>query len=127
VRFIATMAHELAHYVLATLKSGVPGGRELAELATDLAVAYLGFGVFSANTAFEFSQHQDTFSQGWSSSRNGYLSERSWAFAIALFCALTDAPLPLGHLKKSAGDLTKAAARYLSKNDALLAPLRAIA
>jgi hypothetical protein len=128
MRLIATLAHELSHYrLLVVARTDPPGGRELEELATELAVVFAGFGVFGANTAFEFTQHRDAFSQGWSARTSGYLSERSWAFAIALFCALTGAPLPLDHLKKGLGDLTRAAARYLSKNDARLAPLRAIA
>jgi hypothetical protein len=87
-------------------------------------VAYLGFGV-SAPTWRSSSASIKTPSAR--ASRSGCLSERSWAFAIALFCALTGAPLPLDHLNKRAADLTKAAARYLSRNDALLAPLRTVA
>jgi hypothetical protein len=128
MRLIATLAHELAHYLLlAKARTDPPGGAELEELATDLAVAYLGFGVFSANTAFEFGQHQDAFSQGWSSSRNGYLSERSWAFALALFCTLKGVAVPTEHLKAALVDPTRKAMRYLGRNAGLLAPLRDIA
>ena len=55
------------------------------ELATDLLTVYLGFGIFGANSAFNFSQHHDTMSQGWKYSRSGYLNERAWVFALALF------------------------------------------
>ncbi len=96
-------------------------------MATDLAVAFRGFGVFGANTAFTFGQHQDAFSQGWASSRNGYLSERSWAFALALFCTLKDKPEPTEHLKAALVDPTRKAMRYLERNAGLLAPLRDIA
>jgi hypothetical protein len=123
---IATLAHELSHYILATVHAPIPGGNDLNELATELTVAYAGFGVLAANAAFRFEQHQDTFGQGWSASRSGYFSERTWAFAIALFCALKDLDPPLDHLKDSPRDLTKAAARYLKRNPQLLAPLRGI-
>jgi hypothetical protein len=128
VKLIATFAHELSHYlILVAARTEPPGGAELEELTTELAVALRGFGVFGANAAFEFGQHGDAFSQGWASSRNGYLSERSWAFALALFCTLKAVDLPVTHLKPSLVDPVRKAARYLERNPALLEPLRAIA
>lgn len=126
-KLIATFAHELSHYLLATILKPIPGGNDLHELATELTVAYTGFGIFSANTAFHFEQHQDPFGQGWSSGRSGYFSERTWAFALALFAALQGIELPRDQLKPSLADLTRQAQRYLKRNDALLAPLREIA
>lgn len=126
-KLIATFAHELSHYLLATIMKPIPGGNDLHELATELTVAYTGFGIFSANVAFHFEQHQDPFGQGWSSRRSGYFSERTWAFALALFAALRETELPRDQLKPSIADLTRRAERYLKRNDALLAPLRAIA
>ncbi|HEY3799348.1 MAG TPA: hypothetical protein VGL58_13440 [Caulobacteraceae bacterium] len=124
---IATLAHELSHYLLATIRKPMPGGMQLHELATDLTVAFAGFGVFGANHAFTFAQHQDAFGQGWQAGRNGYLSERSWAFALALFAALKDVEVPREQLKGSVADLTRKATRYLAGNPARLAPLQAIA
>ena len=127
-KLIATLAHELAHYLLrAKARTDPPGGGELEELATDLAIAWLGFGVIGANAAFSFGQHGDAFSQGWASSRSGYLSERSWAFALALFCTLKDIPAPTDHLKDTLVDPTRKAMRYLDRHATLLAPLRDIA
>lgn len=126
-KLIATLAHELAHYLLLSARSPLPGGDELHELTTELTVAYSGFGVFGGNHAFSFEQHQDTFSQGWSTSRNGYFSERTWAFAIALFAALKGVEIPIDKLKASVADLAKQASHYLAKNASLLAPLREIA
>lgn len=126
-RLIATLAHELSHYLLATVRAPLPGGNELHELATELTVAYAGFGVFSANAAFTFEQHQDNFGQGWSAQTSGYFSERTWAFAIALFCALKGETPPVDHLKDGVAELTRKAARYLKGRDELLGPLRAIA
>ena len=128
MRLVATLAHELSHYLILDIEEAPPGGWEAHELATDLTVAYRGLGVFCANTAFSFEQHGDTFSQGWRSQRNGYLSPRSWAFAIAVFLALKGEPIDAAGpwLKGEVAGLTRAAGRYLAKNPHFLEPLRAI-
>jgi hypothetical protein len=126
-QLIATLSHELSHYLLASIRKPIPGGNELHELATELTVAYCGFGIFGANAAFRFQQHQDPFGQGWSASRSGYFSERTWAFALALFAALSGTEVPRDQLKDSVADLTRQAARYLKRNEAYVAPLKAIA
>jgi hypothetical protein len=87
---VATFAHELAHYRLSATPGSPPGGAEMEEYATDLATLYLGFGLFGANSAFNFRQHADFMSQGWSWSRKGYLSERDWVFSLAVFFGLTE-------------------------------------
>jgi hypothetical protein len=119
----ATFAHELCHYLLATIAEPVPGGEDAHELATDLCVAYAGLGLFGANAAFSFSQHGDAFSQGWQSRRSGYLSERTWAFALALFGALQGEPAPERWLKPGLVSMTRAAQRYLTKTPSRIAPL----
>jgi hypothetical protein len=82
-QLVATFAHELAHYLTATSKEEPPGGWENWEFATDIAATFLGFGVFMANSAFSFSQYTNSDSQGWKSSRNGYLSESEHIYALA--------------------------------------------
>lgn len=124
---IAVFAHELSHYLLAAVGEDPPGGETAHELATELTVAYAGFGVFAANAAFAFEQHGDAFGQGWSSQRSGYLSERTWAFALALFLTLRKAAdPPQGALKPNIAEMVRAARRYLDKRPDLLAPLLAI-
>jgi hypothetical protein len=59
--------------------------------------------------------------------RHGYFSERSWAFALAVFLALKDELAPTGVLKPGVADLTEKASRHLKRNPGLLAPLREIA
>jgi len=120
---IATLAHELSHYLIAAIREEMPGGREVHELTTELTVAFNGFGVFGANHAFEFAQHQDAWGQGWRSSRNGYFSERTWAFALALFTTLRGDEKGLDALKPNVADLTNKARRYLKRNRSLIAPL----
>lgn len=90
VALIATFAHELAHYRLGALAHYVPGGQDLHEFATDLLTVYMGFGYFGLSSAFNFRQHQDAMSQGWQWTRRGYLSEREWAFAVAIFLRATE-------------------------------------
>ena len=113
VKLIATLAHELAHYRLDLLNETPPGGETNLEFATDLATVYLGFGLFGATSAFQFEQHGDAFSQGWRWSRQGYLAEREWLFALAVFFQLRDEPIEAAKpfLKPAQfKDLTRAAA-----------------
>jgi len=126
---IATLAHELSHYMIAHAwaKGPSPGGQEAHELTTELCVAYAGFAVFGANAAFEFGQFQGAGVQGWSSQRRGYFSERTWAFALAIFLELRGDDLPSGVLKPGVEDLTRKAIKYLKRNPQRLAPLREIA
>jgi hypothetical protein len=123
---VSTLAHELAHYRLAILGEHGPGGQEAHELATELAVAHAGFAVFSANSAFDFSRHSDGMGQGWRTSRSGYFSDRTWAFALALFLTLRgEEGLADRWVKPIIKDMMKSATKYLDKRPELLAPLRA--
>jgi hypothetical protein len=82
---IATLAHELGHYLMSTAASDPPGGWDLHELHTDIAAVYLGFGIFLANSARSFSQFQDATSMGWSARAQGYLSEGALVTALVIF------------------------------------------
>jgi hypothetical protein len=82
---IATLAHELAHYLMSSAKTAPPGGWSLHELHTDLLAVYLGFGIFLANSARSFSQFQSDGQMGWSSRTQGYLSEGALTTALAIF------------------------------------------
>jgi hypothetical protein len=84
---VATFAHELSHLLTVSL-GDPPGGHDLHEHATDCAAAYLGFGVFLANSARNFAQFQDAHIQGWHSSTSGYLSENALVTATAIFVRL---------------------------------------
>lgn len=88
---VATFAHELAHYLLHTAKTAPPGGRELEEHATDLAAVLLGFGVFMANSAKNFSQFQTMEEVGWEMRPQGYLTEIALVSGLAIFARLSDA------------------------------------
>ncbi|HEX4860104.1 MAG TPA: hypothetical protein VFV07_02630, partial [Rhizomicrobium sp.] len=69
---VTVFIHELAHYLLASHVDNAPGGEAVHEYTTDLMTVYLGFGLFGANSAFNFSQFRGVHSQGWRTSRLGY-------------------------------------------------------
>jgi hypothetical protein len=127
-QLVATFAHELAHYLTATSKEEPPGGWENWEFATDIAATFIGFGVFMANSAFSFSQYTNSDSQGWKSSRNGYLSESEHIHALAIFNALKGISVELasGHLKPHLKKLLKKAHKELD-NSGIVEELRAVA
>lgn len=125
---VATFAHELGHYLTATAKDEPPGGWDLWELTTDIAAVYLGFGIFSVNSAFSFRQFGDAFSMGWQSQRQGYLSESSLLFALAIFIRLTDAQAEAvqGHLKPNLRGKFESALAAVDAQGARLEQLKAI-
>jgi hypothetical protein len=81
---VATLAHELDHILL--LRPGLVGREERdMEPLTDLVTVFLGLGVFTANSAFQFKQFTGLQSQGWSTRRQGYLPEEVFGYALARF------------------------------------------
>jgi hypothetical protein len=84
IALIYTFAHELSHYVLHGLTDGIQD-KDVHEYTTDLTTVFLGFGLFGANRSYNF--HRD-LPRGWSTSSMGYLDQRNWCFALAVFCAL---------------------------------------
>ncbi len=73
---VATLVHELCHVKL------LGEGRILLndELLTDLAAAFFGFGVFNANTSFQFYTQTDR----WGYRSIGYMKPPEWGYALAL-------------------------------------------
>jgi hypothetical protein len=81
---VATLAHELGHVIL--LRPGLVGREEEdMEPLNDVLTIFLGFGVFNANSAFQFRQYTNNDSQGWSTQRLGYLSEELFGYGLARF------------------------------------------
>lgn len=114
---VATFAHELGHYLMATAAASPPGGWDLHELHTDLAAVYLGFGIFMANHARDFSQFQNAVEMGWSAQTRGYLSEHALVTATAIFQRLAgrDPMDAAPFLKAYLRGVLKQAARALDK------------
>jgi len=81
---VATLAHELGHAIL--LRPGLvkPNEPDMEPL-NDLLTVFLGFGVFNANSVFQFQQYNSYDRQGWSTRRLGYLSEQQFGYALARF------------------------------------------
>lgn len=115
-QLVATMAHELSHYLTAMTNDEPPGGWGNWEFATDLTAVFLGFGVFMANSAFNFQQFTDFDAQGWKSNRSGYLTETELCYALAIFCELKNIPISEAaiHLKPNLKKLIKRCAGELN-------------
>ncbi|ANM31523.1 hypothetical protein ABI59_21065 [Acidobacteria bacterium Mor1] len=114
---VATAAHELGHVRLLGDKVISPDTEDHEPL-TDLITVFHGLGIFTANTAFRFEQHQDEVWQGWSTSRSGYLSEEQFGFALALYAWLRSEHRPqwAQHLSTSVKEYFKRSERHLRKN-----------
>lgn len=76
-KMVATLAHELAHIKLL----GEDRIQKNDEALTDFTTIVFGLGIFNANSSFDLRQGYD----GWSYSTLGYLKQREWGYALALF------------------------------------------
>ncbi|MDN2581770.1 hypothetical protein [Aquibium sp. ELW1220] len=129
IHLIATFAHEICHPLLLSIDEAPPGGEEMEEFATDLAVTFFGFGVFNCNSASSFRGYRDaaTGTEGWSFERLGYLSPAERAFALALFVHRRpqDAADLRTHLEPGCLAYFRKAEKYLADNPAVTAGLSA--
>jgi hypothetical protein len=114
---VATFAHELGHYLMATAAADPPGGWDLHELHTDLIAVYLGFGVFMANHARSFSHFSTESGSGWQANWRGYLSEQALVTATIIFQRLAgrDPSEARPHLKDYLAGILKTADRALAR------------
>jgi hypothetical protein len=115
-KLVATIAHELGHVILL-------GGGKISredndhEYLTDLITVFFGLGVFTANSAFQFSRWQDHSHQGWSASRLGYMSEEMFAYSLAAYAWMRGETNPkwASHLAMNVGHYFKQSLKYLEK------------
>jgi hypothetical protein len=123
---IATLAHELAHYLLATARQAPPCEPDEREFLTDLTAVFLGFGVFLANARFQHEAFHDGTLQGWRISHSGYLPEADLIFALALFIWSKgiDPSRALNCLKPHLGTMLRRTLRHFAGDAAALAPIR---
>ncbi len=126
-QLVATFAHELSHYLTGTAIEPPPGGWDNWEFATDIASTFLGFGIFMANSTFNFSQYTSTGSQGWQTSGSGYLAESEHIYALAIFILLKDICITeaLNYLKPNLQKLLKKAIKEIKKTN-IIEQLRAV-
>lgn len=117
VNLIATLAHECSHYYLHGTQEALPEGIE-EELLTDLTAVFFGFGVFLANSAFDY----QVTNQGWSTRATGYLTGPSLVFALAVFCHRNTVENEdvAGFLKPHLASVFKKSMRYINRNEATL-------
>jgi hypothetical protein len=114
VNLIATLAHELGHVHLL-------GDRRIAsdspdmEPLTDLVTVFWGLGIFNANSAMKFSQHDDGTKHGWSVQRLGYLPEPMYGYALAYYAWLREEEKPAWakYLNVNVGSYFRQAAKYI--------------
>jgi hypothetical protein len=125
-QFIATMAHELAHYLLAAAGERPVCEDDERECLTDLAAVFMGFGVFLANARFNMQTYSDSQIQGWRWDRAGYLPEADLIFALALFLRAKEleAEEACAGLKPHLAGLLKRAMKVLPQNHADVARVR---
>ncbi|QIA65375.1 hypothetical protein GT360_17705 [Vibrio astriarenae] len=88
VMMVALFANRLAFYLTQELTESPPGGWSNLGYANDITAVFLGFGIFSVNSVFNFQQFSDGEIIGWMSERNGCLSDVELLFALAIFCKL---------------------------------------
>ena len=88
---VATFARGIAHY-LAQSDPDLPTGEAHRERLVDLGAVVLGFGIFLANTAFEFQQTSSGGMTGWGYDHRGALGQVEVAYALAIVATLLDFP-----------------------------------
>lgn len=121
MQMVATFAHELSHYLTGTALEPPPGGWENWEFATDIGATFLGFGIFQANAAFNFSQYSSGDVVGWQTSGGGYLSQAEHSYALAIFLRLKniqpESAFP--HCSANIKGYLKLALREIDKSDVI--------
>lgn len=114
VGLVATLAHEVGHEVLLGGEHVQRDAPDMEPL-TDLITVFRGLGIFTANSAFKFSQYSDGSRAGWSVSRQGYLSEPMYGYALAYYARLRGEQNPswARYLKPNVAHYFKQSTRFL--------------
>ncbi len=113
---VATLAHELAHELL--LGGGRLTGEETDhEWVTDLLPAFLGLGMFGANSTIRFASGSSGVMHWWNVKRQGYLPSRIHGYALALFAWLREDDFPrwMKQLRPDAREAMRGGLRYLRR------------
>jgi hypothetical protein len=115
---VATVAHELGHLIL--LGDGhMDGNTPDHEPMTDLLTVFLGLGIFTANSAARFQQHDHGGGwHSWSMRRLGYLTQEVYGYALAKFAAERGEIKPnwTRHLSTNVRAYFKRSSAWLAKN-----------
>ncbi len=122
---VATVAHELAHAILARRKA--LEGEPDREWVTDLLPVFQGLGVFLANATLRESSVRGGRGRWWSLRKHGYLSAQTLGYALAMFAWIRREREPswAKHLRLDAADTLRRGLRYLeATEDAAFHPSR---
>jgi hypothetical protein len=111
VALVATIAHELGHERLLG-ESRIDASRRDGEPLTDLFSVFFGFGIFSANAAFEFRSSD----RSYQTSKLGYLTEAMYGYALARYAWLRGETSPAwaAHLDTNPRTYLKDGLRFLA-------------
>jgi hypothetical protein len=115
---VATIAHELGHVLL--LGDGrVSAQQQDQEPLTDLLTVFFGLGIFSANSAFEYSREAQGAYGYVRTSRLGYLTEPMYGYALARYAWLRNEADPRWARSVDTNPRTflKRGLRYLAQTD----------
>lgn len=85
----ATIGRNLAVWHLYANRN-FDGGDANAALLAELLSIYLGMAVFTANSAYQFTQWHDGQMEGWQMARRSDMSEPMLGFALAVYAVLRD-------------------------------------
>jgi hypothetical protein len=117
-QLIATLTHELSHELL--LGGGLlTRDVEDHEWVTDLLPAFLGIGIFAANSVLHEEYWTDGQLSWWRIGKQGYLPARIFGYAFALFAFVRDEREPewARYLRLDAAAALRDGLRYLHKTD----------
>jgi hypothetical protein len=117
---VATVAHELGHLILLGDKLLDPSTPD-HEPMTDLLTVFVGLGIFTANSAARFQQHDHGGGwHSWSMRRLGYLPQEVYGYALAKFAAERGENNPkwAEHLSTNVRAYFKRSSAWLAKNAA---------
>ncbi len=119
---IASLSHQLAHYLVSLAKEPPPGGEQNRAQVTEVLAVFLGFGLMFANSAFNVRIPRCGSCAPQPVDRQSFLSQYDTAYALAIFCVLKSIPnrAVLPHLKGSLRGFYKKAVKEVLANDAEL-------
>jgi hypothetical protein len=107
---IATIAHELSHVLLSEIRRI----KNYDEYLADLLTIYFGIGIFNSSAALNF--YKGSYYSGYN--KQGYLNEKEWAYALALFISIRGESNPkwLNYLKNHIKKDTIFFLQYVNKH-----------
>ncbi|WP_035843166.1 M48 family metalloprotease [Crocinitomix catalasitica] len=113
-KLIATVAHELSHVKLL----GEKRIEENDEPLTDLTTVLFGFGIFNANSSFNFTSNTNS----WGYSKLGYLPQNEWGYALALLAYSRDENNPkwVQYLNKQSQADFRKSMQFILANEQLI-------